>query len=182
MEKIMNQTFWTFVAAIGSLGAAGCALWYAILTRKTIRANLLSLVLTKYSSKERFEASKQLREFKDRNQEMFALCRLDKRPETAGTHLEWATHFLDEVTKIDPARGCLSAFFWEVKTYCKAGYLDKEMIAAALGNAGHELYLEIVEPLDWVHTKFILRRDDYDNSIRVYFEESAEKYFSRKFG
>jgi hypothetical protein len=181
LEAKVDQSFWTFIAAMAAAVAAGSTFWYAILTRRTIRASLLSHVLTKYSSRERIEASKAVRDFKNRHSDVF-----NPLEKAKGDHkllnnelekIKWETHFLDEVQGIDAARGCLSAFYWEVKTYCRAGYLDKEMIAAALGSSGHELYLGITEPLDRIKTKIILQRDDYDESIREYFEESARKYF-----
>ena len=78
---------------------------------------------------------------------------------------------------LDSSRRRLSAFFWEIKTYCEGDYLDKKVIAAALGRAGHEMYLEKVEPLDWINTNFILKRSAYDKSVRAYFEWSLRKYF-----
>ena len=172
----MDQSFWTFIAALGAAVAAAATVWYAILTRKTIRATLLSHVLTKYSSRERIEASQKLREYKKRNEELYeALERTKRKNEPLGIHATVSITSLNQ--EVHAARAYLSAFFWEVKTYCEAGYLDKKLVAAALGNAGHELYLELVEPLDWINTTFILNRDDYDDSVRLYFERSLKKYF-----
>jgi hypothetical protein len=133
-------------------------------------------VLTKYSSQELTESRKKLREFRDQYGDQFELIeKLKKSGDYKFTISD--TLFIEAVEKMDFARGRLSAFFWEVKTYCKAGYLDKEMIAAALDRSGHEMYLTIIEPMDWIHTNWILRRNDYDDSIRLYFEWSLKKYF-----
>ena len=50
------------------------------------------------------------------------------------------------------------------------------MIAAALGKSGHQMYLEIVDPLDRINTKCIPQRKDYDKSIHAYFEWSLKNY------
>jgi hypothetical protein len=128
------------------------------------KAQLLSTVLNKYSSKESYDALSFIGDYGRKYSNKEALI----------------TAFLQDESKpvfreLDPKRRYLSAFFWEIKTFLEGQFLDEKLLISALGKAPFVLFLDVVDPLTKAKSEMV--GEKYDESIRQFYEDFLKKHW-----